>query len=187
MPDELKIIHYPDPRLKRTAATIEVFDEQLAALASKMFELMRASRGVGLAAPQIGKGIRLFVMNHTQQPDDARAYVNPELFDASDEEEAEEGCLSLPGINVNVARAKTVTLRAQDLQGNPVELTESGYVARIWQHEIDHLNGVLITDRVGPGTKLMLRKTLKELEDQYAAEHPAPRAAAPRAKARARR
>jgi peptide deformylase len=76
-----------------------------------------------------------------------------------------------------------VTLRAQDLQGNPVELTETGYVARIWQHEIDHLNGVLITDRVGPGTKLMLRKTLKELEDQYAAEHPAP----PRARARARR
>jgi peptide deformylase len=76
-----------------------------------------------------------------------------------------------------------VTLRAQDLQGNPVELTETGYVARIWQHEIDHLNGVLITDRVGPGTKLMLRKALKELEDQYVADHPAP----PRAKARVRR
>ena len=111
-------------------------------------------------------------MNPTGDPNDDRVYINPTLTEAADEDEAEEGCLSMPGINVNVTRSKSITLHAHDLSGNPVVQSESGYVARIWQHEIDHLNGVLITDRVGPGTKLMLKRQLRELEDAYAAKHP---------------
>src|SRR5688500_9284182 len=180
----LKIIYYPDRRLRRVSTPVERFDDDLAALAGRMLELMREHRGVGLAAPQVGRNVRMFVMNATQQPDGDRVYVNPELHDAAGAETAEEGCLSLPGINADIERNQTVTLRAQDLKGNPVEETASGYLARVWQHEIDHLNGVMITDRMGMTAKMMARRTLKELEDEYAELHPAPKKAA---KAKARR
>jgi peptide deformylase len=109
-------------------------------------------------------------MNHTGKPEDDRVYVNPVISDAEGEERSEEGCLSLPGINVEVTRPKAGKLRAKDLAGNPVEQTETGYVARIWQHELDHLNGVLIIDRAGPTAKMESRKILKELEEKYDAE-----------------
>ena len=137
-----------------------------------MFELMRDAKGVGLAAPQVGQNIRLFVCNHSGKPEDDRVYVNPVVSDAEGEETSEEGCLSLPDIHVEVIRAKTAKMRAKDLSGNPIEQTETGYIARIWQHELDHLNGILIIDRMGPTAKMENRKTLKELEDKYEAEHP---------------
>jgi len=182
MSADVKVIFYPDPRLKKVSKPVQVFDEALAALAARMLELMREHRGVGLAAPQVGRNIRMFVMNATQQPGDDRVYVNPELIDPTGHETAEEGCLSLPGINCDIERNQAVILRAQDVKGDPVEERASGYVARIWQHEIDHLNGVLITDRMGTTAKMMARRTLKELEDKYAEEHPAPKTS--RSKAR---
>ena len=176
MPADVKVIFYPDPRLKRVSKPVELFDDALADLATRMLQLMREHRGVGLAAPQVGRNIRLFVMNATQQPGDDRVYVNPELIDPTGSETAEEGCLSLPGINCDLERNQTVILRAQDLKGNPLEERATGYLARIWQHEIDHLNGVLITDRMGTTAKMMSRRTLKELEEKYAAEHRAAKA-----------
>jgi peptide deformylase len=171
MHEDLKIIHYPDPRLKKVSAAVESFDEDLKALAARMFELMRQSRGVGLAAPQVGKNIRLFIMNATGQPGDDRIYVNPELTELSDEEvEAEEGCLSLPEINVMVYRNKTIRLQARDLEGKPIDQTETGYVARIWQHENDHLDGILLTEKMGPVARIASRRILKELEAKYAEE-----------------
>src|SRR5918996_4781576 len=107
MYDDLRIILYPDPRLKKVSARVENFDDNLKLLAGRMFELMRANRGVGLAAPQVGLNLRMFVMNHTGEPQDDRIYVNPELSEASGAEEGEEGCLSLPGINVKIDRSKT--------------------------------------------------------------------------------
>ena len=177
MSSDLKVIYYPDPRLKKMSRPVEFFDQPLADLAARMLELMREHRGVGLAAPQVGRNIQMFVMNATQQPGDDRVYVNPELIDPSGAETAEEGCLSIPGINCDVERSQTVILRAHDLKGNPVEERATGYLARVWQHEIDHLNGVLITDRMGMAAKMMARRTLKELEDKYAEAHPAPRKA----------
>jgi peptide deformylase len=174
MSEPLKIIFWPDPRLKKVSKPVEAFDEKLAVLAGKMFELMRASKGVGLAAPQVGKNIRLFVMNHNGDPASDRVYVNPVLSDADGDEEAEEGCLSLPKVNVDVVRNKTMRLTAVDLHGKPIEQTETGYIARIWQHEIDHLDGILLTDRMGPVAKMAHRKILKDLEEQYAADHPSP-------------
>jgi len=168
----LKIVSYPDPRLKRISAPVERFDANLAALASRMFELMREAGGVGLAAPQVGMNIRLFVANPTGKPEDDRVYVNPELYDAEGEESAEEGCLSLPGIKADILRAKAVRLRAKDLQGNVIELADSGYLPRIWQHEFDHLNGTLILDRMGPTAKMEAKKTLKELEEKWDEENP---------------
>jgi peptide deformylase len=185
MYEDLTIIHYPDPRLRKISSPVTKFDENLKSLAKRMFELMREDKGVGLAAPQVGVNVRLFVMNPTGNPEDDRAYVNPRLVEGMGEEEGEEGCLSLPGINTNVVRSKTLRLEAQDLDGRAVEVTETGYVARIWQHETDHLNGVMIIDRMGASAKMAFKKKLKELEEDYAKAHPAPKlvaAAKPAAK-----
>jgi peptide deformylase len=168
MSDQLKIILYPDPRLRRISTDVK-FDADLGNLVKRMFELMREARGVGLAAPQVGQNLRLFITNPTGNPEDDRVYVNPQFFDAEGEEIADEGCLSLPGIHVNVPRATSVRIEARDAEGNVFERLETGYAARICQHELDHLNGILLTDRMGPTAKLENRKLLKDLEDQYAA------------------
>jgi peptide deformylase len=172
MYEQLKIISYPDPRLRKVSVEVQKFDESLSALARRMFELMREARGVGLAAPQVGKNIRLFITNHSGKPEDDRVYVNPVVSEAEGEETAQEGCLSLPNINVDVGRPVTAKMNAKDLAGNPIDQAESGYITRIWQHELDHLNGVLIIDRMGPTAKMENRKVLKELEDKYEADNP---------------
>ena len=171
MYEDLKIILWPDPRLKKVSKEVVTFDDTLKALTERMFELMREHRGVGLAAPQVGLNIRLFVMNPTGQPEDDRIYVNPILSEAEGEDEAEEGCLSLPAINVNVWRAKKMRMDAQNLTGQKFQQEATGYHARIWQHEFDHLNGMLLTDRMGPVAKLANRKILRELEEKYDEAH----------------
>ena len=172
MASDLKIIFYPDPRLRKTSDTVTVFDQSLKDLATRMLELMRTARGVGLAAPQVGENVRMFVMNPTGEEGDDRIYVNPVLADAEGEEEGEEGCLSLPGINAKVWRSKTLKMQAQDLAGNRIEETADGYIARIWQHETDHLNGTMIIDRMGPVARLASRRILKELQQKWDDQHP---------------
>ena len=172
--DDLKIILYPDPRLKKVSEPVRDFDERLRLLAARMFELMREAKGVGLAAPQVGHNIRLFVMNPTGESGDDRVYVNPVLSDVEGDDEAEEGCLSLPGIHIKVVRGSRARMQAQDLEGNPIEQVESGFVPRVWQHETDHLNGTLLTDRMGPVARMANRKILGELKEQYEALHPPP-------------
>ena len=168
MPDELRVILYPDPRLRKKSAPVTKFDESLQQTASRMLELMREHKGVGLAAPQVGLNIRLFVVNPTGNPEDDRVYVNPVLSEAEGDEESEEGCLSLPEITVDVIRpTERVLMRAKDLTGKPFEEVGEGFITRIWQHELDHLNGVLILDRMGPVAKLAYRKKLKELEEAF--------------------
>ncbi|MGE5612333.1 MAG: peptide deformylase [Bacillota bacterium] len=171
--EDLKIVYWPDPRLLKRSKPVDVFDDSLHQLVQRMLVLMRESKGVGLAAPQVGINIRLFVMNHTGQPGDDRAYVNPVLSDQAGEEESEEGCLSLPGIHIDVLRSKVIRITAQDVDGRPVDQQDSGYLARIWQHETDHLDGILLTDRMSMGARLANRKILKDLEERYNAEHPA--------------
>ena len=170
--EDLKIILYPDPRLKKMCQPVTSFDERLRQLAARMLELLREARGVGLAAPQVGENLRVFVMNATQQPGDDRVYVNPVLSDFEGDEEQEEGCLSLPGVHVNVTRGKQVRMQAQDLEGRPIEEVATGFPARVWQHEFDHLNGTLLTDRMGPVAKMTHRKVLNELKEQYDLLHP---------------
>jgi peptide deformylase len=184
MDTELKIIVWPDPRLKKNSEPVKEFTPALRELAAQMFELMRRARGVGLAAPQVGLNIRMFVMNPTGEPNDDRVYVNPLLSDPDGEDVAEEGCLSLPTINAQISRNKAIRIQAQDLEGKPFEQVESGYIARIWQHEFDHLNGVLITDRMGLGDRFKYRKTLKELQDKWDAEQPEARESKPKRKRR---
>ena len=173
MYDDLKIIHWPDPRLKRTSKPVDTFGPDLAALGAKMLELMRAAKGVGLAAPQVGLNLRLFVMNATGEPADDRVYVNPVLSDPHGQDEREEGCLSLPDINAPMLRSLGVRLRARDLEGGQIEEAAEGFMPRVWQHEIDHLDGVLILDKMSPTARMASRKKLKELEDDYRESHPA--------------
>jgi peptide deformylase len=163
----LTIVHYPDPRLKRPAESVRMFDDHLAGLAQRMLELMRHAKGVGLAAPQVGLSVRIFVMNATGEPGDEQVYVNPEIHDPQGAREAEEGCLSIPEVNVTVRRAVRCRLIAQDLQGRRVEVEGQDLVARIWQHETDHLNGMLIIDRMGPGDRIATRNILRDLEAKF--------------------
>jgi peptide deformylase len=167
MYEDLKIIEYPDPRLRKASRPVEQFDPSLKALAERMLQLMRDARGVGLAAPQVGLNIRLFVMNPTGEPKDDRIFINPELSEAEGTQEEEEGCLSLPGINAKIVRDKTIRMRAKDLEGHDIDEKATGYVARVWQHEFDHLNGTLIIDRMGTVAKMAAKKAMRELEDKF--------------------
>jgi peptide deformylase len=162
-----RIVLYPDPHLRRKCAPVQTFDDRLAALAGQMLMLMKSSHGVGLAGPQVGVCERIFVCNPTGQPDDDRVYINPELTDLTGSVEAEEGCLSIPEVRVMVRRARQCTLRATDLAGRPIQLTGEDLIARIWQHEIDHLDGRLIIDRMSATDKIASKKQLAQLEADY--------------------
>jgi peptide deformylase len=135
-----------DPVLREQARDVDAFDDALSRLAQDMFDTMYDAPGVGLAAPQVGLAIRLFVYDDGE---DARgAIANPVLSDLQGEITAEEGCLSVPGIYHPTLRAEAVRLNGLDLRGGPVTVEAEGLLARIFQHETDHLNGTLYLDRL---------------------------------------
>ena len=166
---DLRIIHYPDPRLRKVCAPVTRFDDELRALVERMYELMATGKGVGLAAPQVGVLQRLFVMNPSGEPQNNRVFINPEIREPHGSVEGEEGCLSLPGVHVRVRRAQRCRVTAQALDGSPIDIVVQDLVARICQHETDHLNGVLILDRMGPSDRIATRKTLRALEETHKA------------------
>ena len=163
-PDKLPIVVYPNPGLRIKCAPVETFDEKLAALARSMIAVMHAAEGVGLAAPQIGVPIRLFVCNATGKPEDDRVYVNPVLSEPEGAATDDEGCLSIPGVTVAVRRAEKCSISGLDVQGRPVSASGDGLLARCWQHEVDHLDGRLIIDKMSEGDAIANRKKLRELE-----------------------
>jgi peptide deformylase len=165
--ENLTIVHYPDPRLRQVSEPVTEFDGDLKALVNRMFELMHAGRGVGLAAPQAGVNKRLFVMNITGEKKDDMVFINPEIHDMHGVREGEEGCLSFPDVFVQIRRATECTIKARDLNGETIELHGEDLLCRVWQHETDHLNGTLIVDRMGPSDKIACKKKLKELEADY--------------------
>lgn len=163
----LKIISYPDPILRKKCQPVAEFGGNLPALARKMWEIMHAERGVGLAGPQVGLPYRIFVWNPTGEPDDDRVVINPKLSDFVGQEEAEEGCLSIREVHVQVKRAKSVVMTGQDADGRPFTLEGVDLPARIWQHETDHLDGRLILDYQSGAEEIANRRALKELEAKY--------------------
>jgi len=167
--ENLTVAKYPDPFLRKICEPVTEFGDDLAALADRLLELMHAGRGVGLAAPQVGVLKRLFVMNTTGDRKDDLVFVNPEIRDMHGSHEAEEGCLSLPELYVRVRRAARCRIVAQDVNGEPIEREGEDMLGRVCQHETDHLNGILILDRMGPGDKIATKKRLKELEAAYKA------------------
>ena len=145
-----QIRQYPEPVLRMRAREVEQFDGELEQLAARMTWLMSEAAGVGLAANQVGVLQRLFVFQPTAE-DEPRAMVNPEIVERSDEtEHDDEGCLSMQGVLVPVERNIRVTVEARDLEGEKVRLELEGMGARVVQHELDHLDGVLIIDRTTP-------------------------------------
>jgi len=170
--ENLQIVKWPDPRLLKVSRPVTVFDDRLRQLAMRMSELMHKEDGVGLAAPQVGINLRLFVISPTGKPEDDKVYVNPVLSDEEGDEESEEGCLSLPEIRIKVTRpTKRVRIQAQDLTGQEFEQVGEGFVTRVWQHENDHLNGRLIIDQpMGLATKMSVQKMLRGLKEKYDAQ-----------------
>ena len=163
--DQLKILHYPHPALRRKADPVGEVTEEVQAVAKRMLELMHEAPGVGLAAPQVGLNWRMFVANPTGEPEDDDVYINPTLSQPSDETEVvEEGCLSLPGVDVQVRRPIEITIEATDLDGERFTATSDQLPARIWQHEYDHLDGRLILDRMSPLDRRANRKAIRALE-----------------------
>jgi peptide deformylase len=145
------ILHYPDKRLRQLAEPVTRFDAELASLLDDMADTMYAAPGVGLAAPQIGVSLRLFlvdVASGENEPSDLRTFINPEIIESHGEVCYEEGCLSFPGIHEEVRRAERVKVRAQDAQGKLFELETDGLLAIAIQHEHDHLNGKLMVDHL---------------------------------------
>jgi peptide deformylase len=145
-----QIRQYPDPVLRLQARQVEEFDGDLEQLVGRMTRLMRDARGVGLAANQVGVLRRVFVLQ-ADEDEEPRALVNPAIVERSDVEESDdEGCLSLQGVVVPVERSLGIRIEASDEKGEPVELELEGLAARVAQHEVDHLDGVLIVDRTTP-------------------------------------
>jgi peptide deformylase len=167
---ELEIVKYPAPVLRRPAQPLAAVDDAIRAKAREMFALMYKDRGVGLAAPQVGWSVRLFVMNPSGEPQDERAFVNPKIVARSKEKaKSNEGCLSLPEVNGKIERHVRVRIEALDLAGRPIEVDLEEFPARVAQHEIDHLDGVLIIDRMSLAEKTIAEKKLKELIRAYQA------------------
>ena len=160
----LEILQYPDPSLRTVARPIDPIDDTVRAVAARMFELMHEAEGAGLAAPQVGLSWRMFVTRADDEHPD-RIFVNPGTPRLDGELELRaEGCLSLPSLTVDVRRPVSATVTSLDLDGRSMTLTATGLMARIWQHEHDHLNGVLIIDKMTPIDRIANRKLLKELE-----------------------
>ena len=170
MPTELHfdLTLYPDPMLRRRADPVELFDSGLGDIVAGMFERMYASKGVGLAAPQVGLKKRILVLNATGDKTDEIVLVNPTLVEKLGPPTVfEEGCLSFPGIYAEIERPERCIVRAFTPRGEPVELTFEGFPGRIVQHEYDHLEGILLVDRMPPAEKLRNKAALDELVDRF--------------------
>jgi peptide deformylase len=161
-----EIVIYPDPILQRPTEKITVFDDELRTLAADMFESMYKAIGIGLAAPQIGVSKRMTVIDLSNQknPKDKIVLVNPEIVHREGKQVEEEGCLSLPDIRDKVARAAKVKVRAQDLEGKTIELEGAELLARAFQHEIDHLDGILFPWRLSALKRDLILRKIRKLQ-----------------------
>jgi len=166
----LKLIHYPDPVLKKRAAPVKVIDDEVRERVREMFGILYKEKGIGLAAPQVGWSVRLFIVNTTGEEDPSREeiYINPRLFSAEGAIREEEGCLSIPGIRGMVNRSRRVSLKAQSLEGKFFEEEAIDLKARVIQHEFDHLDGILFISRLSSTDRTLISKMLKKLENEYA-------------------
>jgi peptide deformylase len=160
------IVKFGDPVLERATKPVEKFDEELQTLVADMFESMYAAQGVGLAAPQIGIGLRLAVIDVTngKNPEAKIVCANPEIIHAEGEQREEEGCLSLPGFRGYVARPQYVTVRAQDSTGKEFEMRGEQLLARAFCHEIDHLNGILFINHLSMLKRDLIKRKIRKMK-----------------------
>jgi peptide deformylase len=166
----MKIVQYPHPALRYVCKPLTAIDASVRKAAEEMLELMYEAKGLGLAAPQVALPYRLLVLNLTgdrERKDQEGAYVNPVVLERKGSVEDEEGCLSFPGLYAKVRRAKSVKVQAYNLNGDPVEVAATDLAARAWQHEIDHLDGILFIDKMGTIARLASRGAIKDFEREY--------------------
>ncbi len=166
---KLKIYKYGDDILKLKAKEIKDLNGAIAQLIERMFYTLRiTTNAIGLAAPQVGESLRLSVidLSVTEKPIEPLVLINPEILDAEGNEVGNEGCLSFPGITANINRNKKIYFRNYDLNGKESRKEIEGYLARVIQHEIDHLDGNLIIDRVSPLKRQFMKKEIKRLQKE---------------------
>lgn len=166
----MKLVLYPNPALRYKARALTSIDQQVHAQVRGMFDILYEHRGLGLAGNQVAWPYQVFICNLTadpKQPEREEVYINPVVLERKGTQEGEEGCLSFPDLYQKVRRAKTVKVRAYNLKGEAVEVVASDLAARVLQHEIDHLDGVLYIDKMGPLARWDSRTKLSELEAKY--------------------
>ena len=170
----MKIVQYPHPALRHKARPPTAIDKQVQLQAGEMLDLMNEANGLGLAANQVVLPYQIIVLNlkllldDPNRPAEEGVYLNPVILERGGGlVEGEEGCLSFPELFQKVRRSKTVRVRAYNLRGESLEIQANDLVARVWQHEVDHLQGVLFIDKMGPVAKLASRGALKDFEREF--------------------
>lgn len=166
----MKIVNYPHPSLRTKAEPVKELNADVERIAGEMLELMYKHEGLGLAAPQVALPIRLLVMNFSADPEkkeDEHVAINPVIVEESGRIEAREGCLSFPELFQKVRRSKDVKVQAYNLKGELYEMAASDLPARVWQHEVDHLNGKLFIDKLGMIGRMNSRKALEEFIEDF--------------------
>ena len=180
---EMELVYYPDPRLRDVSKKIATIDADLLEAIPQMFEIMYRASGIGLAGPQAGLGRRIVVANLAGDPnkkESVQVFINPEIVEKAGDLREEEGCLSLPGMAALVPRAEKVLVRYRDVKGKAVEREAEMLESRLFQHEIDHLDGILIIDKMTPADRNQWTPLLKELEEDFKAQRKPSRRPPPR-------
>jgi len=166
--EKCRITHYPDEVLAGRARPIEKIDDNIRRLVEKMTEIMLENKGVGLAGPQVGVPLRVFIISLDASRENVRAYINPTVTPTTDElQPTDEGCLSVPGVYTEIRRYKKCTVTATGLDGNKFTEEAEGLYARALQHEYDHIEGITIVNRMSQTAKIAHRKKLKKLIENH--------------------
>ncbi|MBM2833544.1 MAG: pdf [Candidatus Brocadiaceae bacterium] len=163
----MNIVNYPDPVLRQKAKSLTEINKEVYLKVEEMMELMYQAQGIGLAAPQVGWSVRLFIIDADGDSHEEKVFINPVITEEAGELNKEEGCLSFPGIMSKVVRAQRIKAQAYNLKGQKIEIEAEGLAARAWQHELDHLNGCLFIDKMSPANRLAISHQLKEFERSY--------------------
>lgn len=175
-PTQLALVEYPHPVLRKKARPVTVFDQRLNDFCARMFQVMEAEKGVGLAAPQVGVSARIFITDHLRRKDspgagDPRIWINPRIEAAEGETSYEEGCLSFPGMYAKVMRRNRFIIHWQDCTGREqsqrLDVEAGDFLGIVVQHEFDHLDGRLFVDHLAPAQLTLLRRRLRDLETAY--------------------
>ncbi|TKJ39342.1 MAG: peptide deformylase [Planctomycetes bacterium B3_Pla] len=165
--EKCRITHYPSEVLVGKAQPVEEIDDKIRRLVDKMIDIMIENKGIGLAAPQAGISLRLFIISFDGGRDNVKVYVNPTVTPVGELGSVEEGCLSVPGIYTKIRRYKECEVTATDLDGNEFTDRAEGLYARALQHEFDHIEGMTIVSRMGQTARIVHRKQLKKLQEQH--------------------
>jgi len=167
--EKCQLTYYPAEVLAKRAEPVEKIDDNIRRLVEKMTDIMLKNKGIGLAGPQAGVSLRIFIISLDATREAVKVYINPTVTPAGQLDSIEEGCLSVGGIYTKIRRYKKCTVTATDLDGNEFTEQAEGLYARALQHENDHINGLTIVDRMGQTAKIRHRRQLKRLRDNYKA------------------